>query len=110
MRPLDLFILLQNADGSFARSDDFMEAISKTRDLVIGAMPDVVKNSNLSAEEKETIWVTAIAISFLAFKFSANKDEWELLCEKSSKFVRRILEKNNIKVQEVLDAAHKVFA
>jgi len=103
MRGLDSFILLQGFDGSFSLSTQFCQETGFSSDLILGLIPNTLKQmSDIQSDQKELIWVTCIAIAYLSKTFAAEKEEWELIIEKSFKFIRRLLKD---KADAVLEAS-----
>jgi len=78
---LDLFIKLQDADGSFPLNEQFAENIEIKMDDILAAMPEIT----------ETVWATCLAVVFLEVKFAHLKDEWFLLAEKATKFLKKCI-------------------
>jgi len=87
-RPLDNFILQQKVDGSFALNDMLLKygKIAKTAAEISSNVPKELQG--LESEMRRLgVWVTAIALLVFEKEFGELKEEWELICEKSNKFV-----------------------
>jgi len=97
--------LCQRVNGSFEISTEFQSAIGKSRDVLENSLPNALKD----VPDKLSIWVTAVAISFLEFQFNSQKDEWELISDKAMKFIRRTLSQHNIDYNIILALAKSIF-
>jgi len=107
-RPLDQFIVLQSASGAFAASDAFFSATKLTQERFNAAMPPTL--SALPDEATRVlVWATAVALAFLSKNFASQQVEWDLIKEKSVKFVNRSLKAAGIDPAAVLAAAQALF-
>eukprot|EP01124_Arcella_intermedia_P037149 TRINITY_DN987_c0_g1_i12.p1 TRINITY_DN987_c0_g1~~TRINITY_DN987_c0_g1_i12.p1 ORF type:complete len:848 (+),score=254.79 TRINITY_DN987_c0_g1_i12:225-2546(+) len=81
---LDNFILLQNVDGSFNLSELFLKLgkVNKSLEQVKGGVPGAVSG-------KVEVWITAIALVIFEKQFAASAAMWEMIAEKSRKYIRR---------------------
>jgi len=55
---------------------------------IFDEMPEINLMGNKD-ELVKTIWITAIGIAFLEVKFGDLRDEWILLIEKSTRFIKK---------------------
>jgi len=106
MRGLDAFILLQGFNGSFSITPQFCQETGLTKESILSSLPtELSQIEEIPKETKESIWATCIAISFLSKRFAAEKEEWELIIDKSYKFIRRLLKD---KSDQILTASNAV--
>jgi len=108
-RPLDTFILQLNANGSFILDETFVRAagISNTIQSLLDGMPQELKDAQeYDAEVKLAIWATVIALIVFEQKFTSLKEEWELMSDKSRKFVIGQLKKSKIDITILTTAAN----
>jgi len=93
-------VKLQNANGSWdirvaAKLMKVSEADIKK------AMPPVpdAKDTN----QLEIAWATAVVIACLEKTFALNKDEWKLVAQKATKWIKQTLARNTAKDKEKVD-------
>jgi len=96
-RPLDLFIKLQDADGSFSLSEEFFKQIGIKKDSIVAAKP---------ADITEIVWATCLAVVFMEVRFADLKDEWFLLADKATKWLKKCI---GTKLTFTLEAAKKLI-
>ncbi len=79
LRPLDQLVALQNADGSWALTNELAEALgTKLADL-----EKVLASAKGDRPSARKAWATALALAWLAKHASNEKDEWILLARKA---------------------------
>jgi len=71
---LDKILLSQNADGTWSLTDQLCELLKFTVAVVKSSKPPTVD---------ESLWITAIVVAFLEINYSAFRDEWDLIVDKS---------------------------
>src|SRR5690606_37291977 len=77
-------VVLQNADGSWKLNEDLSSALAIKFTDMKSRLPKSSQSSfSLSDSERDSLWVTMIAISFIEIKLREFKDEWELLISKA---------------------------
>ncbi|MBK8596749.1 MAG: VWA domain-containing protein [Holophagales bacterium] len=77
LRPLDLLVALQKADGSWELTEELAAALGKK-------LPDLEKTlASSKGEPARRAWATALALAWLAKNAPAEKDEWTLLARKA---------------------------
>lgn len=79
LRPLDLLVALQKADGSWELTDAFAAAIGQTLAGLEKALPST-KGDTAPARRA---WATALALAWLLRNAPNEKDEWALLARKA---------------------------
>eukprot|EP00095_Tigriopus_kingsejongensis_P011133 maker-scaffold1161_size58349-snap-gene-0.8 protein:Tk11133 transcript:maker-scaffold1161_size58349-snap-gene-0.8-mRNA-1 annotation:"hypothetical protein DAPPUDRAFT_309817" len=77
---LETLIALQNSKGVFSWGEALEHFAKKTRAEVIGAKP-----TDLSEEQ----WITLVAIAVMQRQFVADQDLWELVVDKSMKWLKK---------------------
>ncbi len=94
----------QKFDGSFPTTSDFLSTLLGSATLP--ALPSGLSTCSVSKEVKDSIWVTLLTLAVLEKRFASEKDAWELLAEKSIRFVETVLAgalvTGNVRVGEFL--------
>ncbi|KAL6055822.1 von Willebrand factor A domain-containing protein 5A [Balamuthia mandrillaris] len=85
MSPMDRFVALQRANGSWALDETFFAATQLTANLV----QEKVRLRESEEEEETSLVATALAIIFLEVKFPQEKEQWELVAAKALRWLRR---------------------
>jgi len=108
-RPLDIIVMHQNARGGFSLTAEFISAaaLSNTLQELTDALPSILQNTLIT--EKEMIWATVIALVVFEITFKDLKDEWELLSEKSIKWLNSKLKGHNIDLNQLLEIGKKIL-
>jgi len=103
-RPLDRFILLQEASGCWLLTDQFAKMIGQE----VAKIRDAFK-VNESGEWMAAVIATALALAYLEIAFSDSFDEWMLLHEKAMRWITKELQKNNsdLKAEDIMAKASK---
>ena len=94
-------ISLQKASGSWDLTDQLVSLCGTSRDALIKGCP---KEIAVDTAEGKLLWATALALVLLMGKFLDQKDEWEMIAEKGSKWMKKNLPAG-VKYQNVLEAA-----
>jgi len=94
-------ISLQKASGSWALTDKLVSLSGTSRDALIKGCP---KEIAVETGEGKLLWATALALVLLMGKFLDQKDEWEMIAEKGSKWMKKNLPAG-VKYENVLAAA-----
>ena len=94
-------ISLQKAPGSWDLTDQLVSLCGTSRDALINGCP---KEIAVDTGEGKLLWATALALVLLMGKFLDQKDEWEMIAEKGSKWMKKNLPAG-VKYENVLEAA-----
>ena len=94
-------ISLQKASGSWDLTDKLVSLSGTSRDALIKGCP---KEIAVETGEGKLLWATALALVLLMGKFLDQKDEWEMIAEKGSKWMKKNLPAG-VKYENVLAAA-----
>ena len=93
----------QKSDGMFQITTDGWEnSILKT---YLGNIQDV--RANCPANTTFNVWLTALAVKILELKMSEKKELWELVAEKSKKYILRELLKNEQEYRKLQERAEE---
>ncbi len=79
LRPLDLLVALQKADGSWELTEELATTLGRKPADLEKALPSAKGDAALARRA----WATALALAWLAKNASAEKDEWSLLARKA---------------------------
>lgn len=79
----------QKFDGSFPTTSDFLSVLLGSATLP--ALPSALSTCSGAKGDKDSIWVTLLTLAVLEKRFASEKDAWELLAEKSIRFVETVL-------------------
>jgi len=94
----------QKFDGSFPTTSDFLSLLLGSATLP--ALPSELTTCSGTEEVKDSVWVTLLTLAVLEKRFASEKDAWELLAEKSIRFVETVLAgalvTGNVRVEEFL--------
>ena len=99
--PVLALVTLQKAPGSWDLTDELVSLCGTTRDALIKACP---KEIAVETGKGKLLWATALALVLLMGKFLNQKDEWEMIAEKGSKWMKKNLPAG-VKYENVLEAA-----
>jgi len=99
--PVLALITLQKASGSWDLTDQLVSLCGTSRDALIKGCPIEIA---VDTGEGKVLWATAMALVLLMGKFSDQKDEWEMIAEKGSKWIKKNLPAG-VKYENVLEAA-----
>ena len=94
-------ISLQKASGSWDLTDKLVSLCGTSRDALIKGCP---KEIAVDTSEGKLLWATALALVLLMGKFTDQKDEWEMIAEKGTKWMKNHLPAG-VKYENVLEAA-----
>ena len=94
-------ISLQNASGSWDLTDQLVSLCGTSRDALLKGCP---KEIAVDTDEGKLLWATALALVLLMGKFLDQKDEWEMIGEKGTKWMKKNLPAG-VKYENVLEAA-----
>ena len=94
-------ISLQKASGSWDLTDELVSLCGTSRDALIKGCP---KEIAVDTSEGKLLWATALALVLLMGKFTDQKDEWEMIAEKGTKWMKKNLPAG-VKYENVLEAA-----
>jgi len=108
-RPFDVFVVQQNAKGDFKLNSEFISSAGLKNNLneLVSNMPSILIGSSVS--DKTAVWATVIALVVFEITFSDLRDEWELIYEKSKKFVTSQLKGLHITLPLLQEAAKKIL-
>ena len=81
-------ISLQKASGSWDFTDQLVSLCGASRDALIKGCP---KEIAVDTGEGKLLWATALALALLMGKFMNQKDEWEMIAEKGTKWLKKNL-------------------
>ncbi|XP_022810501.1 von Willebrand factor A domain-containing protein 5A-like isoform X2 [Stylophora pistillata] len=81
-------ISLQKASGSWNLTDQLVALCSTRRDDLIKGCP---KEIAVTTAEGKLLWATALALVLLMGKYVDQKDEWEMIDEKGTKWLKKNL-------------------
>ena len=76
---INAIIALQQANGSWLLDDPFAQAMGITLNVLESSRP---------TECDTTVWATVLALVALRVKFSSERDEWELIANKSEVWLK----------------------
>ena len=99
--PVLALITLQKASGSWDLTDQLLSLCGTNRDALIKGCP---KEIAVDTGEGKLLWATALALVLLMGKFLDQKDEWEMIAEKGSKWMKKNLPAG-VKYENILEAA-----
>ena len=99
--PVLALITLQKASGSWDLTDQLVSLCGTIRDVLIKGCP---KEIAVDTAEGKLLWATALALVLLMGKFLDQKDEWEMIAEKGSKWMKKNLPAG-VRYKNVLEAA-----
>ena len=99
--PVLALITLQKASGSWDLKDQLVSLSGTIRDVLIKGCP---KEIAVDTAEGKLLWATALALVLLMGKFLDRKNEWEIIAEKGSKWMKKNLPAG-VKYKNVLEAA-----
>jgi len=99
--PVLALITLQKASGSWDLTDQLLSLCGTNRDALIKGCP---KEIAVDTGEGKLLWATALALGLLMGKFLDQKDEWEMIAEKGSKWMKKNLPAG-VRYENVLAAA-----
>ena len=94
-------ISLQKAPGSWDLTDKLVSLCGTNRDALNKGCP---KEIAVDTGEGKLLWATALALVLLMGKFLNQKDEWEMIAEKGTKWMKKNLPAA-VKYENVLEAA-----
>ena len=94
-------ISLQKASGSWDLTDQLVSLCGTSRDALMKGCP---KEIAVDTGEGKLLWATALALVLLMGKFLDQKDEWEMIAEKGSKWIKNNLPAG-VRYENVLAAA-----
>jgi hypothetical protein len=101
-RPLDIFVFQQNASGGFTITQEFISSAGIKNDLhELTLLPSLLANSQVT--DKEMVWATVIALVVFERSFNDFRDEWELIYEKSKKFINSKILPHKITLSSLID-------
>ncbi|KAL9954847.1 hypothetical protein ACROYT_G042429 [Oculina patagonica] len=81
-------ISLQKASGSWEFTDQLVSLCGASRDALTKGCP---KEIAVDTGEGKLLWATALALVLLMGKFLDQKDEWEMIAEKGTKWMKKNL-------------------
>ena len=91
----------QKASGSWDLTDKLVSLCGTSRDAWINGCP---KEIAVDTGEGKLLWTTALVLVVLMGRFLDQKDEWEMIAEKGSKWMKKNLPAG-VKYEIVLEAA-----
>ena len=91
----------QKASGSWDLTDKLVSLCGTSRDAWINGCP---KEIAVDTGEGKLLWTTALVLVVLMGRFLDQKDEWEMIAEKGSKWMKKNLPAG-VKYENVLEAA-----
>jgi Ca-activated chloride channel family protein len=83
LRPLDVLIALQRADGAW----ELDQALANAIGVPLGELQRRVSGAIGNIEEAQRAWATALALSFLERDAASSRDEWALLAAKARRWL-----------------------
>ena len=99
--PVLALITLQKASGSWDLTDQLVSLCGTNRDALIKGCP---KEIAVDTGEGKLLWATALALVLLMGKFLDQKNEWEMIAEKGTKWIKKNLPAS-VKYENVQAAA-----
>jgi len=108
-RPLDVFVFQQNANGAFSFTPDFISSAGLKNSIpeLTSSIPSLLQQSQVV--DKVTVWATVIALVVFQRQFQDLKDEWELIFDKSKKFILSKLKGHNITLAQLEENAKSLL-
>ena len=79
LRPLDLLVLLQAADGSWDLSDELADLLG----CALSTLEAALHGAAADGATIRRAWATALALAFLELRVANAEDEWALLAGKA---------------------------
>ena len=98
-------ISLQKASGAWDLTDQLVALCTTSRVALIAGCPREIA---VETAEGKLLWTTALALVLLMGKFSDQKDEWEMIAEKATKWMKKNLP-NAVNYDDVLKSAAAVI-
>ena len=100
-QPTMALVRLQKASGSWDLTDQLVSLCGTSRDALLKGCP---KEIAVGTGEGKLLWATALALVLLMSNFLYHKDEWEMIAEKGSEWIKKNLPAG-VKYGNVLKAA-----
>ncbi|KAK3726602.1 hypothetical protein QZH41_012030 [Actinostola sp. cb2023] len=97
-------VSLQKASGAWQLTAQLASICGVTLDKLKQTCP-----SQLTTDNKDSLWATAIALSCLAGKFADQKDEWEMVAAKGTKWLKANLHKDGLSYDGIMEMAGNVL-
>ena len=82
--PMQLLVMLQRADGSWALTREFARVLGRDVKDLRAALPGGSEGDALQA------WATAQALAWLEVHAADRRDEWEMLAAKANAWLRHV--------------------
>jgi len=108
-RPLDTFIKLQRANGSFLLNKNLETHLKKSEDQIAAAIPAQLKGAANTEELAQVLWATALALVHLQITFSTQQSEWGLLASKTTKYLQTQIQQLGLDYDWIIKEAEKFF-
>lgn len=88
----------QTFDGAFKQTPDALQLLLQGKP--IPPIPESL--ANRSTSEKESIWLTVLALAVLEKSFSSDEERaaWEIIAEKAADFVKAALEEDGLSASD----------
>ena len=103
--PLQLLILLQDANGSWILDDSLAKAVQLPKELIASAQP-ADTNGGMSAA---SVWATAVALAFLLKKCAEKRAVFSLLEKKARKWMAEQDGVSADKASDLISSAEHLF-
>ncbi|KAK3709333.1 hypothetical protein QZH41_019194, partial [Actinostola sp. cb2023] len=97
-------VSLQKASGAWKLTAQLASICGVTLDKLKQTCP-----SQLTTDNKDSLWATAIALSCLAGMFADQKDEWEMVAAKGTKWLKANLHKDGLSYDGIMEMAGNVL-
>ena len=98
-------IALQKASGSWEFGDQVASVCGLASSALLKSCPPSVP---CSSQPGKDVWATALGLALLAGKFRDRQDEWEMIVDKGSKWLKSNLPKG-VKYEDIMQAAAKAL-
>ena len=115
MREVDIIIQFQGFSGGWAPSSELLEHLTcKGKKLTATdfqeSLPQALKH--LPQQKATELWLTVFVSVFLETKFEAEKSEWNLIVQKATRHVKKLLKENELEestLQDLIRHAKELF-
>lgn len=97
-------VSLQRASGSWQLTNELATSCGLALDKLRQSCP-----SELTSSNKDDLWATALALACLQGKFSGQKDEWEMIAAKGTKWLQANLPQNTLSYDQIMQMAASVL-
>jgi len=106
-QPMDIldFITLQTAYGNFEIKKYF-----ENFEVLMKEMPEEIRSlEEIDDSVKEAIWSTIIALAFMETTYSDIEDEWILIADKATRYIKKSIQGKSLEIDILKVIAKEVI-